>query len=391
MRRDEDEEKNGGGRVGLFAAIAAFLAALGAIFGLSLGGDEGPTLPDLTGAETRTQEETGAPPVVVPAEESILPWFDIYFTNPSCPDEEFRAGGVDEIIALDIDLAEVRVDIAAFDLDSEPMINSLIAAEERQVEVRVVVDDEHTPAATVNRLRRNGISVIEDKRSALMHNKFIVIDGRYLWTGSMNFSTNGVFCNNNNVVRIDSPRLSSNYTAEMDEMYLERIFGPRSPENTVFTFQINGSEVENYFAAEDELAPIIGRVIARADEEILFMAFSFTSDDIGEQLLERVEAGIRVRGVFESSGVTRYSYFGELEDVLDIYPNVQILKDGNPRIMHHKVFILDQKTVIFGSYNFTGNANDNNDENILIVHDPEFASYFVEEFEAVWAEAEDKG
>ena len=105
-----------------------------------------------------------------------------------------------------------------------------------------------------------------------------------------------------------------------------------------------------------------------------------------EQLYERAEAGLDVRGVFETTGATsRYSYYNELVD--SGLPNVEIRRDGNSRIMHHKVFILDQKTVIFGSYNFTGNANDNNDENILIVHDPEFASYFVEEFEFVWSEA----
>ena len=328
---------------------------------------------------------SGAPPVDGPVEESFAPWFEIYFTNPSCPPEEERVGGVDEKIAEDILFAEVRVDIAAFDLDSEPIIEALIVAEELGREVRVVVDNEHTPAGTINKLRRNGISVIEDKRSALMHNKFVIIDGRFLWTGSMNFSSNGVFCNNNNLVRIDSPRLASNYSAEMDEMYLERIFGPRSPENTVFTFQINGDIVENYFAAEDELAPIIGRVIARADEEVLFMAFSFTSDDIGEAVLERGEAGLTVKGVFESSGVTRYSYFPELAD--SGLPNVEVRKDGNGRVMHHKVFILDRRTVIFGSYNFTANANDSNDENILIVHDEEFAQFFLEEFEFVWEEA----
>jgi phosphatidylserine/phosphatidylglycerophosphate/cardiolipin synthase-like enzyme len=56
--------------------------------------------------------------------------------------------------------------------------------------------------------------------------------------------------------------------------------------------------------------------------------------------------------------------------------------------MHHKVFIIDRETVIFGSFNFSDSANRRNDENILIVHDPVFASFFVEEFEAVWQEAQ---
>lgn len=365
----------------IIAIILAILALIGGFFGLNLFGDEGFDAP-------QGGSGSGAPPVVIEPEivDPNMIWYEVYFTNPTCADEEFRTGGIDEVIADDLSFAEVQIDIAAFDLDSEPIIEALIAARQQDINVRVVVDDEHTPESTINRLRRNGMSVVTDNRSALMHNKFILIDGRILWTGSMNFSSNGVFCNNNNVVRIDSPRLVSNYLAEMDEMYLDRVFGPKSPENTQFTFQVNGVEIENYFAAEDELAPIIGRVIARADNEILFMAFSFTSDDIGEQLMERAEAGLSIRGVFETTGATsRYSYYNELLDAA--LPNVDIRRDGNPRIMHHKVFVLDRKTVVFGSYNFTGNANDSNDENILIVHDREFAEFFVEEFEFVWGEA----
>jgi phosphatidylserine/phosphatidylglycerophosphate/cardiolipin synthase-like enzyme len=55
--------------------------------------------------------------------------------------------------------------------------------------------------------------------------------------------------------------------------------------------------------------------------------------------------------------------------------------------MHHKVIIIDRDTVIFGSYNFSRNANESNDENLLIVYDATFASAFVEEFEKVWGAA----
>lgn len=314
-------------------------------------------------------------------------WYEIYFTNPSCPDEEARVGGIDEFIAEDMLAAQQRLDIASFDLDSEPMIEALIELEERGIEPRVVVDNEHTPETVINRLRRNGISVVIDDRSALMHNKFIVIDGRYVWTGSMNFASNGVYCNNNHVIRFDSSELAANYMIEMDEMYIDRAFGPTSPKNTADNFILNDIQVENYFTSEDEIATKLARTIARADSEILFMAFSFTQEDIGEAMIERAEAGIDVRGVFETSGAgTRFSYYGEMADLG--LNNLQVRQDGNPRIMHHKVIIVDRSVVVLGSYNFSGNAEDNNDENVLIVYDPEFVSYFVEEFEAVWAEAE---
>ena len=358
------------------AILVLIVAVLSVIFGQDLlqqfGLDEGDPLIDSAD--------------IFPTEPAD--WYEIYFTNPSCPPEAERVGGLDEDIANDMLAAEVRVDIAVFDLDAEPMVQALIELEARGVEVRVVTDSDNAELSSINRLRRNGISVVEDKRTAFMHNKFVVIDGRILWVGSMNFTTNGVYCNNNNIVRITSPRLAANYTAEMDEMYVERQFGPNSPENTANeTLSVGGIEVENYLGPEKEIGLIISRRLARAESEILFLAFSFTDEQIGESLLGRADAGVIVRGVFERVGAnTPFSYYGLLEQAR--LPNVAILTDGNPQVMHHKVFIIDRTTVIFGSFNFSNNANRSNDENILIVHDPEFASFFLEEFETVWAEAQ---
>jgi phosphatidylserine/phosphatidylglycerophosphate/cardiolipin synthase-like enzyme len=267
------------------------------------------------------------------------------------------------------------------------MLEALIELEERGIPVRVVIDTDYEDESAIARLRRNGISVVTDDRSALMHNKFLVIDGRYTWVGSMNFTTNGAHCNNNNLVRLDSAQLAQNYITELNEMYDDREFGPRSPENTPNEqVTIGGVLVENYFAPEKELAPIIGDLVNTAQSEILFMAFSFTVDLIGEPMLERAEAGVTVRGVFETTGSeTQFSYYGDMQDAG--LANMQVRQDGNPRVMHHKVIIIDRQTVVLGSFNFSASANDNNDENIVIVHDPTFTSFFVEEFNTVWSEA----
>ncbi|MGB1249172.1 MAG: phospholipase D-like domain-containing protein [Candidatus Promineifilaceae bacterium] len=347
--------------------------------------DDGSIVDDTEGTASGTSE--GATSETTPREVAVGgDWYEIYFTDPTCPSKEDRAGGIDMFLAEDIVNAAFQVDIVAFDLDSEPIIEALISAEKSGTIVRVVVDDEHTPVEGINRLRGNGISVIEDKRTTLMHDKFVIIDQEILWTGSTNFSSNGIFCNNNNLVRMTSPDLAANYGIEMDEMYEEKQFGARSPENTLESLEINGIKVENYFSPETKVAPVVASAIANAESEILFLAFSFTHEDVGEAVLERAGAGVDVRGVFETVGSeTSFSYYPDYRRAnLD---NLQVRQDGNKRIMHHKVFVIDRETVIFGSFNFTKSGNDRNDENTLIVHDPEFASYFVDEFEFIWAEA----
>ena len=315
------------------------------------------------------------------------PWYDIYFTDPTCPPHAQRQNGIDAIIADDLLLAQSSVDIAAYDLDAEPIVNALIQLRAEGLRVRVVTDADNEDLASIRRLRRNGISVVTDRRSALMHNKFIVVDDRVVWTGSMNYTSNGAYCNNNNAVRFDVPALAANYRAEMDEMYVDRQFGPTSPlRPNVERIVVNGVPLDNHFAPEADVPPIIAGYVAQAQDEVLFMAFSFTEEQIGSAIIDRALEGVEVRGVFETIGsLTEFSYFQRMYDAR--LPNLQVRQDGNPRIMHHKVIIIDREIVIFGSFNFSRNANEDNDENIVVVQDPQFASYFAEEFGWVWEEA----
>jgi phosphatidylserine/phosphatidylglycerophosphate/cardiolipin synthase-like enzyme len=58
--------------------------------------------------------------------------------------------------------------------------------------------------------------------------------------------------------------------------------------------------------------------------------------------------------------------------------------------MHHKVIIIDDQIVVTGSYNFSQSAKTRNDENTLIIHSPEIAEIYKQEFERVWSLAQDR-
>ena len=64
-----------------------------------------------------------------------------------------------------------------------------------------------------------------------------------------------------------------------------------------------------------------------------------------------------------------------------------VRQDGNPNVFHHKVLIIDDTIVVTGSFNFSQSAADDNDENLLIIHNPAIASAYLEEFQRRWAEA----
>jgi phosphatidylserine/phosphatidylglycerophosphate/cardiolipin synthase-like enzyme len=62
---------------------------------------------------------------------------------------------------------------------------------------------------------------------------------------------------------------------------------------------------------------------------------------------------------------------------------IDVHQDGNPYVMHHKVIILDERQVLFGSFNFSDNADRGNDENLLLIDNTDLARAFKAEFDRV--------
>jgi phosphatidylserine/phosphatidylglycerophosphate/cardiolipin synthase-like enzyme len=59
-------------------------------------------------------------------------------------------------------------------------------------------------------------------------------------------------------------------------------------------------------------------------------------------------------------------------------------REGRLSKMHHKFVILDGKTVLTGSYNWTIESEEQNYEAMLIIQDPPIVRTFVQEFEKLW-------
>jgi phosphatidylserine/phosphatidylglycerophosphate/cardiolipin synthase-like enzyme len=187
------------------------------------------------------------------------------------------------------------------------------------------------------------------------------------------------------VIALRSPEAARIYEREFQEMWGGE-FGPRSP-STVDdqTLTIDRTPVQILFAAEDEAIQHICPIIQNAKKSVRVMAFSFTHDTLGKAVLERALDGIDVKGIFETRGSeTEYSELTVLSCA-----GVPVRQDGNPRTFHHKVIVVDDETVITGSLNFSNNADDSNDENVVIVQNPAIAARYLEEFDMRWQEATD--
>jgi phosphatidylserine/phosphatidylglycerophosphate/cardiolipin synthase-like enzyme len=180
--------------------------------------------------------------------------------------------------------------------------------------------------------------------------------------------------------------MAGNYLVEFEEMFLDHQFGPDSPANTPLpVVDVDGTQVEVYFSPDDGTMERVLELVRDAEESVLFMAYSFTDDDLAQAMIAVHNSGVEVAGVMDKAQALSNTG-GEYENLLE--NGIDVRLDGNPKSMHHKVIIIDGQIVVTGSYNFSKIAMTKNDENTLILYSPEIAELFIEEFERVWEIAE---
>ena len=265
--------------------------------------------------------------------------------------------------------ADESVHCALFDLDLDEVIDAL---KSKNIDVKLVVDNDNYEFVDHLKFAK------QDTSSQLSHNKFCIIDNKRISTGSFNPTFNGANKNNNNLIILESKTLANNYEKEFQELWNEK-FGKGEKVNNPIIY-LNKTKTENYFCPEDNCGEKIKNILMKAEKEIYFMTFSFTHESIANALLLKNLDNISIKGIFEKRGSgSEYSKF----NVLD-YQGIKVRKDSNGGVMHHKVFIIDNNTVITGSFNPSKNADTRNDENILIIYNQETAKKYLEEFKYIW-------
>jgi len=320
------------------------------------------------------------------------PWFELYFIDPTSPFAQREVGGVDDLVSASIIAAKQSVDVALRALSLESITKALITVTRRGVPVRVVTDtDSLTGRSNFQALRDSGILVIDDQQPGIMNDKFIIIDHSQVWTGSVDYNISGVFREYNAVIRISSPEVAADYTKEFDEMFVNNQFGrlvvPETPYSSV---TIQGTKVDVLFSPDDLVVDRLSALLGGAQQSIYFLAYSFGSNDLGNIIREKAAQGVVVGGVLESDQVSSEQANPTQVEELNLFrkAGLDIRLDGKPEIMNHKIMIIDGRIVVMGSYDFTNRAENENDENVLIIYDEKTAQKFMEEFQRVQSRAQ---
>jgi phosphatidylserine/phosphatidylglycerophosphate/cardiolipin synthase-like enzyme len=315
----------------------------------------------------------------------------VFFTTPALvsPDvpQRRRASPLVQSFVTDIQAARRTIDLAVFDLDLDDVTEALIQAQRRGVTVRVVLDSVNlvTPevAERAGKLQRAGAYVGFDRREPFMHHKFMIVDQAVTWTGSWNITENDTFRNNNNMVRIASPAIAAQYRHEMEGLTAGRFDSGVRRRGRQSAVQAGVTHVTPIFSPGGGAQQVLVGLLREARRSIRFLSFTYTSEAIAAAMADRLSVGVVVEGVIDAQSARGSgSQFKRLQGA-----GADVVEDGNCYLLHHKVIIIDESIVVTGSYNFTNSAERDNNENLLILDDPQIAGLYLGEFRRVFEQA----
>jgi cardiolipin synthase A/B len=279
-----------------------------------------------------------------------------------------------EPVLDEIEAARCTLDLNMYMLTDEPIFESLIAAVDRGVDVRVILEQHPfgmfgDQQEAFDRLLDIGAEVQwEPKRFQFSHAKYLIVDGRVAlimnqnFTGSA-FSSNrefGVITTSPDEVRHARAIFDADWTDEVDES----IDGPLlvSPDNS-----------------RERLLGLIGA----ATESIDFYAELIRDEEVLQALEDAVARGVRVRLIMNASLDDE-----DVESVAELARNGVEVRLMRAVYIHSKTMIIDEDVAVVGSINYSMTSLDRNREVAMLVDNPALVSRITAVYERDWIRSE---
>jgi phosphatidylserine/phosphatidylglycerophosphate/cardiolipin synthase-like enzyme len=301
-----------------------------------------------------------------------------------------------------IEAATKRIDFALYGFDNESIARALLKAKRRGVQIRAVSEYDAEEQKSWQFLLRNGFNVIFGNNGGIMHNKYFIFDGNRILTGSTNL-TAGMQSHFNNMILMRSTKLAEVYQHDFNRMYHAKLFAAAKDDSGFCPDQmgnaflsgnfkitpyftpykncyeiLNGGPIlldnpetpeidpENYTGA---LGYAVLPLLEKAEQSITVLAYSLTDKMMVNSLKKAyLERGVQVRVWMEESQFSS-SYSHSANRIFELAKAVREVKLTKKPVglLHHKVILIDDSTLILGSMNFSQNGASQNDENFLVL------------------------
>ena len=290
--------------------------------------------------------------------------------------------------------AKKRLEIAVQELDDPEIAYAILAAKARGITTSVVLELDYLRSSKrrdhpkvpggrleINRelhdaLLRSAIKVQSDFNSKIFHQKFIVRDRESLLTGSTNFTTTGVEKNLNHLIVIHDEKIAKTYAREYREIS-QGHFGKLNEGHDKAPKDVDVSKIpiRILFAPDHSPEMEVMKQMAKAKKRVDFVIFTFAkSSGIDDQMIMLRSANLKVRGALDRRMANQKWAASKPLKAKGVELFITPKRGTGVGKLHHKLMVIDKQVVIGGSFNYTGPANEFNDENIVILGDLESTS-----------------
>jgi mitochondrial cardiolipin hydrolase len=137
-----------------------------------------------------------------------------------------------------------------------------------------------------------------------------------------------------------------------------------------------------YFSPGEECRDIIIQQINLALHQLRICVFTISDDHISGAIANAFRKGVDIRIITDND--KSFDHGSDIERLADV--GIAIRADLTRNHMHHKFMVVDEKSVITGSYNWTSSAAKFNHENILLTREGGIVNQFTDEFDKLWSE-----
>ena len=129
----------------------------------------------------------------------------------------------------------------------------------------------------------------------------------------------------------------------------------------------------------------IAHEISKATTSVYIQAYGLTSKAIVDEIIQAHKHGVEIKAILDKSNLTaKHSLMQKL-----VTTKIPVKIDTVAGIAHNKVIIIDNKTVITGSFNFTKSADTRNAENVVFIHDKKSAEQYITNFNSRYSKSKD--
>jgi len=140
-----------------------------------------------------------------------------------------------------------------------------------------------------------------------------------------------------------------------------------------------------YFSPGDTCRNVIVNQITTAVSRVNICVFTISDDSITEAILQAHRTGKAVKLITDNDKSLDLG-----SDIEQLHKaGIPIKMDETRNHMHHKFMVVDSRSLITGSYNWTRSAAMYNHENILVSQDPGSVRSFLKEFDLLWQKMKD--